>query len=57
MLLFKRQSESVDDRPEDFQKLRDTVEPLGFVYKLEEDIVYGSSNVRPKVQKFTINPM
>lgn len=55
MLLLKRKSKPVDDRPQNFQKFRDTVESLGLVCELEENVVDGSTDIRPQVQEFSVD--
>lgn len=45
VLLLKRQGETVDDGAQDFQQLCNTIEPLGFIGELEEDIVDRPSDV------------
>lgn len=57
MLFLQRKSKPVDDRPQDLQKFRDTVESLRFVCKLEEDIVDGSTDIRSEVQEFSVDTM
>lgn len=46
VFLFQRKRKTVDDRPENFEKFSNTVEPFGFVDELEKYIVDGSPNVR-----------
>ena len=57
MLFLQRKSKPVDDRSQDLQEFRDTVESLRFVCELEENIVDGSTDVRPQVQEFSIDTM
>jgi len=45
VLFLKRQGETVDDGSQDFQQLCDTIEPLGFIGELEEDVVDRPSDV------------
>lgn len=45
VLFLERQSEAVYNGSQDLEKLSDTIEPLGFVYELEEHIVDGSADV------------
>jgi len=57
VLFFQWQSESVDDGSQYFEQFGNTVEALGFINELEEDVVDGSSNERTKVQELAIDPM
>lgn len=55
MFLLKRERESVDDGSENLQKFGNAIEPLRFIYELEEDIVDRSSDVRSQVKKLAVN--
>ena len=57
MLLLKRQSETIDNRPQDLKQLGNPVEALGLVRELEEDVVDGSTNIRTQVEEFAVDPM
>ena len=45
VLFLERKCKAVYDRAKDFQKLRDTVEPLGLICKLKEYIIDRPSDV------------
>lgn len=55
MLFLERQSEAVDNRPENFQQFRDTIEALSLVDELEEYVVDRSPNVGSEVEEFAVN--
>lgn len=57
MFFFERKRETVDDGPQDLQKLRNAVESLSLVNKLEKDIIYGAPNIGPQIQEFAIYPV
>lgn len=57
MFLLERERKSVDDRSENFKQLRNSVESLRLVSELEEHVIDGAANIRPQVQKFSINAM
>lgn len=44
VFLFKRESETVDDRAEDFEQLGNTVMSFRFVNKLEKDMAYRAAD-------------
>lgn len=45
VLFLERQSKTVDDGSQDFQQLCNSIEPLGLVGELEENVVDRPSNV------------
>lgn len=45
VLLFQRQGKTVDDRSENFQEFRDTVESLRLVGELEEHVANRPSDI------------
>lgn len=47
VLFLKRKCETIYDRTQDLQKLRDTVEPFGLICELKEYIVNRSPDVGP----------
>jgi len=57
VLLLQWQSETVDDGPENLEKLGDTVEALCLVDELEEDVVDGSADVGAEVEEFAVYAM
>ncbi len=57
MLFLQGQGETIDDWSKNLEKLCNSVEPLRFVDKLKEDVVYGASNIGTEIQEFTIDPV
>jgi hypothetical protein len=57
VLLLQWQGKAVDDRTENLEKLSNTVEPLGLVDELEEDVVDGTTNVGSQVEEFAVYAM
>jgi len=57
VLLLQWQSETVDDGPENLEKLGDAVEALCLVDELEEDVVDGSADVGAEVEEFAVYAM
>lgn len=55
MLLLQRQSETVDNRAQNFQQLSNAVKPLRFVCELEEYVVDGATDERSQVQELAID--
>lgn len=55
VLLFERESKSIDDGAQNFQQLSDPIEPLGFIGKLEEDVVDGAADERSQVQELPVD--
>lgn len=55
MFFFQRQRKSIDDRAKDLEEFSNTVEALGLVYELEEDIVDGAADVRAEVEELAID--
>jgi len=55
VFVLQRKGKPVDDRAEDFKKLRDAIVAFGLVNKLEEDVVYRTSNKSAEVEEFSIN--
>lgn len=47
VFLFQRKGKPVDDRPEDLQKFRNTVESFRFVNELKKYIIDGPSYIWP----------
>jgi hypothetical protein len=45
VFLFKWKGKAVDNGSKDFQKLRNSVEPLGLIAELEKDVVDRSANI------------
>lgn len=57
MLLLEGQGEAVDNGPEDLEQLGNTVESLGLVGELEEDVVDRPSDERPQVEELAVDAM
>ena len=57
MLLLQRQSEPVDDGPQDLQELCHSVVSLRLVYEVVEDVVDLFPDVGSQTQKFSIYPV
>lgn len=57
VFLLQWQGEAIDDRTKNFKQLGYTIESLGLVDELEEHIVDGAPNVRPKVEEFAVDPV
>lgn len=57
MFFLKRKREAVDNGAEDLEELGNAIKSLGLVGELEEHIVDGSADERPKIQEFAINPV
>ena len=55
MFFFQRQRKSIDDRAKDLEEFSNTVEALGLVDELEEDIVDGAADVRAEVEELAID--
>lgn len=55
MLLLKRERESVDDRSQDLEQLRDPIMPLGFVDEVEEDVINRPPDERAEVEEFAVD--
>lgn len=54
MLVLQRQGKTVDDRTQDFQQLGDTVVTLGFIDKVEENVVDAPADRGPQVEEFSV---
>ena len=57
VFLFQGESETVDDRSEYLQQLRNTVVALGLVDELEEDVRDRSADECSKVEEFPVDPV
>jgi hypothetical protein len=57
VFLLERECEPVDDGTEYLEELSDSVVSLGFIDKLEKDIVDGSTDESSEVEEFPINPV
>jgi hypothetical protein len=55
VLLLQGQCEAIDDRSQDLEKLRNSIESFRLVNKLEKDIVDRASNIRAKIKEFTVD--
>ena len=55
VLLLQWQSKSIDNGPQNFEKLGDSVESLSLVCKMEEDVVDGTTDVRSEVEEFAVD--
>jgi hypothetical protein len=51
VLLLQWQSETIDDRSENFEQFRDAIESLCLVDELEENVVDGAADVRAEVEE------
>lgn len=57
VLLFQGQSKTINDRAQDFKQLSNSIESFCFVNELEKDVIDGTPNERPKIEKFSIDTM
>jgi hypothetical protein len=57
VLLLQWQGKAVDDRTENLEELRNTIEPLGLIDELEEDVVDGATDVGSQVEEFSVYAM
>jgi hypothetical protein len=57
VLFFEWQSEPVDDRSQYLKQFGNTIKTFCFVYELEENVVYRSTNIGAEVEKFAIDAM
>lgn len=55
VLLLQRQRKSVDDGSENLEQFGDTIKSLGFVCKLEEDVVDRSADEGAEVEEFAVD--
>lgn len=57
VLLLQRQSETIDNRAQDFEQFSNSVVSFRLIHKLEENVVDRSANIRAQVQEFSIDTM
>jgi hypothetical protein len=57
VLFFQRQCKPVDNGAKNFKQLCNAIEALCFIDELEEDVIDGPADVRPKIQELSINAM
>ena len=57
MLFLQRQCESIYDGTKNLQQLSNTVESLGFINKLKENVIDRATDIGTKVEKFAIYSM
>ena len=55
VFFFKRQCETIDDAAQNLEELCNAVEALRLVYKLEEDVVNGTADIRSQIEEFAVD--